>query len=50
MLQAVYEANEPTSAPEVVNPANKAQKLIRNGNMYILTETKTYSVSGELAH
>jgi hypothetical protein len=46
ILQAVYTANTPTSAPVVVNPANKAQKLIRNGNVYILTETKTYNVQG----
>ena len=48
VLQAVYEANEPTSAPEVVNPANKAQKLICNGNVYILTETKTYTIQGHV--
>ncbi len=46
-IQAVYTADTPTAAPAVVvNPANKAQKLIRNGNVYILTDTKTYSVSG----
>ena len=46
-IQAVYTADEPTSAPAVVvNPANKAQKLIRNGNVYILTDTKTYNVTG----
>ena len=46
-IQAVYTANVPTSAQEVVNPANKAQKLIRNGNVYILTDTKTYTVQGQ---
>lgn len=47
-IQAVYEANEPTSAPaEYINPANKAQKLIREGNVYILTDTKTYTVHGQ---
>ena len=46
-IQAVYTANVPTSAPEVVNPANKAQKLIRDGNVYILTDTKTYNVQGQ---
>ena len=46
-IQAVYEANQPTSAPEVINPANTAQKLIRNGNVYILTDTKTYTVQGQ---
>ena len=46
-IQAVYEANQTTSAPEVVNPANKAQKLIRNGNVYILTDTKTYTAQGQ---
>lgn len=47
-IQAVYTANVPTSAPaEVINPANPAQKLIRNGNVYILTDTKTYTVQGQ---
>jgi hypothetical protein len=48
VLQAVYEANNPTSNPSdvVVNPANKAQKLIRNGNVYILQEDKLYTITG----
>ena len=46
-IQAVYEAKEPTSAPAVYsNPANPAQKLIRNGNVYILTDDKVYTVNG----
>ena len=45
-IQATYQANEPTSAPVVVNPANKSQKLVRNGNVYILTESKTYTIAG----
>ena len=45
-IQAVYTADEPTSAPEVVNPVNKSQKLIRNGNVYILRDGKTYTVQG----
>ena len=47
-IQAVYKANEPTSAPAVyTNPANHAQKLIRNGSVYILTEDKTYTITGQ---
>ena len=47
-IQAVYAANSPTEAPaEVVNPKNPAQKLVRNGNVYILTEEKTYTVTGQ---
>lgn len=47
-IQAVYEANEPTSAPAIyTNPANPAQKLIRNGNVYILTDDKTYTLTGQ---
>ena len=47
-VQAIYEANAPTSAPAVyTNPANPAQKLIRNGNVYILTGYKTYTVTGQ---
>ena len=46
-LQAVYESNSPTAAPEVyVNPANPAQKLIRNGQVYILKDNKTYTIMG----
>ena len=48
-IQAVYTADSQTSAPAVVvNPANKAQKLIRNGNVYILTDTKTYTIQGQV--
>ena len=47
-VQAIYEANAPTSAPAVyTNPANPAQKLIRNGNVYILTGDKTYTLTGQ---
>ena len=48
IVEAIYSYNsDPTSAPaEVVNPANKAQKLIREGNVYILHEGKSYSVQG----
>ncbi len=46
-IQAVYEANEPSNTPyEVSVPGNKAQKLIRNGNVYILIGDKTYMVTG----
>ena len=48
VLQAVYEANTLTEAPAVyTNPANPAQKLIRNGNVYILSSDKVYSVMGQ---
>ena len=47
-IQAIYEANVPSSAPEVyVNPANPAQKLLRNGQVYILQDGKTYTVTGK---
>ena len=48
-LQAVYTADQPTNAPEVyTNPANPTQKLIRNGNVYILHDENVYSVTGQL--
>ncbi len=48
-LQAVYQADAPTSAPAVyTNPANPAQKLIKNGNVYILTDDKTYTITGQI--
>ena len=46
VLRAVYTANQPTSAPAVyTNPANPAEKLIRNGNVYILTGEKEYTIT-----
>ena len=52
VLQAVYEANTPTPTPTqapavYVNPANKAQKLIRHGNVYILRDDKIYTIQGQ---
>ena len=48
-IQAVYESDSPTAAPEVyVNPSNPAQKLIRNGQVYILHEDKMYTISGQV--
>ena len=47
ILQAIYEANSSTDAPALyTNPANTAQKLIRSGNVYILTGDKTYTIQG----
>ncbi len=47
-LRAVYESDTPTQAPEVyTNPANKTQKLIRNGNVYILWDDKIYTIQGQ---
>ena len=46
-IQAIYKADTLTSAPEVyVNPANPAQKLLRNGQVYILKDDKTYTIMG----
>ena len=48
IIQAVYTPNTPTDAPAVfTNPANSAQKLIRQGNVYILTGDKTYTITGQ---
>lgn len=49
VIQAVYTYNGvPTEAPAAyTNPANPAQKLIRNGNVYILTGDKTYTITGQ---
>jgi hypothetical protein len=46
-IQAIYEADELSTMPAVyTNPTNPSQKLIRNGNIYILTEDKTYTITG----
>ena len=48
VLQAVYQSNDPTNTSDVVvNPANKAQKLIRQGNVYILQDDKIYTLQGK---
>ena len=47
-IEAVYEADEPASAPTVyTNPANPAQKLIKDGNVYILSGNKTFTIQGQ---
>ena len=47
-IQAVYQADVPSAAPAVyTNPANPAQKLIKNGNVYILSDDKTYTITGQ---
>jgi hypothetical protein len=47
-IQAIYEADIPTSAPEVyINPANPSQKLLRNGQVYILQDGQTYTIQGQ---
>ena len=47
-IQAVYSANT-EDTPEVVSVhGNKAQKLIRNGNVYILTGDKMYTIGGQV--
>lgn len=46
-IQAIYKA-VPSSALEVyVNPANSSQKLIRNGQVYILHDDRIYSIKGQ---
>jgi len=47
ILRAVYKANEQSAPAVVVNPSNPAQKLIRNGSVYILRDDKTYTVHGQ---
>ena len=45
-IQAIYEANTPTSAEVYTNPANPVQKLLRNGQVYILKDDKIYTIMG----
>lgn len=50
VLVAVYEADQPTDNPAnvIVNPANRAQKLIRHGNVYILHDDQAiYTLQGQ---
>ena len=48
VLRAVYESNNPTDAPAVyTNPVDPTQKLIREGNVYILRDDKIYTIQGQ---
>ena len=48
VLVAVYESNNPSNTADVVvNPANKAQKLIRQGSVYILQDDQLYTIQGQ---
>ena len=47
-IQAVYEADGEHSVPAVVvDPSNPAQKLVREGNVYILKGTNLYTIQGQ---
>jgi len=47
-IEAVYEAEGQQSLPaEVSVPGSKSQKLIRDGKLYILRDSKTYTVTGQ---
>ena len=47
-IEAVYEADGQQSLPaEVSVPGSKSQKLIRDGKLYILRDSKTYTVTGQ---
>ena len=49
VLQAVYTSNNPTDVQSevVVNPVNKAQKLIRQGNVYVLRDDELFTITGQ---
>lgn len=48
-LQAIYKSNTSDAPSVVTNPSNPAQKLIRNGSVYILTDdSRTYTLTGQL--
>ena len=47
-LQAVYTSDSATNTQNVVaNPANPTQKLIREGNVFILSDDKLYTITGQ---
>lgn len=48
MLQAVYQADQPTSSPAdiIMNASNPAQKLVREGQVYILQDDNIYTLTG----
>lgn len=49
-IQAVYKSTATEAPAVVVNPANPSQKLIRDGNVYILHDNHTYTLTGTKVH
>ena len=48
IIQAVYESTATSYSPASVSvPGNPTQKLIREGNVYILRDSKTYTIQGQ---
>ncbi len=45
-IQAIYKSDSEAAPQVVANPSNPSQKLIRNGNVYILQCDKTYTITG----
>ena len=45
-IQAIYKSDIPTANEVYINPANPAQKLLRNGQVYILQDGQTYTIQG----
>ena len=49
VLEAVYQSVNPTNTSDViVNPTNPAQKLIRDGQVYILRDDTLYTIHGQV--
>ena len=46
-IQAIYKSKTEAVPGVYSNPSNPSQKLIRNGNVYILTDDKTYTLQGQ---
>lgn len=48
IIKAIYQAIDPTSSPAVyVNPSNTSQKLIREGQVYVLSDDTMYTINGQ---
>lgn len=45
-IHAIYKSDSEAAPQVVANPSNPSQKLISNGNVYILTGDKTYTITG----
>ena len=48
IIRAAYKSDAPTNAPVVTVPGKPAQKLIREGNVYVLYNDKLYNIQGQL--
>lgn len=50
MVLKKYDAGDPTAIDEVSQSQRQCQKLIKNGQLFIIRDDKTYTIQGQRVH